>query len=142
MSGATIYTLSETSSDKEAARLARRENRSDIIAGVDLAAENDDVTSILIDLAQRETMNSSAEFAALLQREMVSAGVPFRSHFHRFAGFLVLKAPDVPAVLLETGYMSNRKDSAYLFSEKGQTEIARGVRRAVEAHFLRKLAQR
>ena len=142
VSGATIYTLSETSSDKEAARLARRENRSDIIAGVDLAAENDDVTSILIDLAQRETMNSSAEFAALLQREMVSAGVPFRSHFHRFAGFLVLKAPDVPAVLLETGYMSNRKDSAYLFSEKGQTEIARGVRRAVEAHFLRKLAQR
>ncbi|MGB3722763.1 MAG: N-acetylmuramoyl-L-alanine amidase, partial [Pacificimonas sp.] len=142
VSGATIYTLSENASDKEAARLASRENRSDLIAGVDLKTETDDVTSILIDLAQRETMNSSAEFAALLQREMVSAGVPFRSHFHRFAGFLVLKAPDVPAVLLETGYMSNAKDSKYLFSKAGQTEIARGVRRAVEAHFLRKLAQR
>ena len=81
VSGATIYTLSENASDKEAARLAARENRSDLIAGVDLASENDDVTSILIDLAQRETMNNSAEFAALLQREMVSAGVPFRSHF-------------------------------------------------------------
>ncbi|MGB7404382.1 MAG: N-acetylmuramoyl-L-alanine amidase, partial [Pacificimonas sp.] len=142
VSGATIYTLSETASDKEAARLARRENRSGLAAGVDLAHENDDVASILIDLAQRETMNSSAEFAALLQREMSNAGVPFRSHFHRFAGFLVLKAPDVPAVLLETGYMSNAKDSKYLFSKRGQTQIAKGVRRAVEAHFLRKLAQR
>ncbi|MEO0501156.1 MAG: N-acetylmuramoyl-L-alanine amidase [Pseudomonadota bacterium] len=142
VSGATIYTLSETASDKEAARLASRENRAGAINGVDLQSENDDVTSILIDLAQRETMNSSAEFAALLQREMVAAGVPFRSHFHRFAGFLVLKAPDVPAVLLETGYMSNAKDSRYLFSKKGQSEIAKGVRAAVEAHFLRKLAQR
>ena len=142
VSGATIYTLSETASDKEAARLASRENRSDLIAGVDMTAENDDVTSILIDLAQRETMNSSAQFAALLQREMVGAGVPFRSHFHRFAGFLVLKAPDVPAILLETGYMSNEKDAKYLFSRAGQEEIAKGVRRAVEAHFLRRLAQR
>ncbi|MBV7255550.1 N-acetylmuramoyl-L-alanine amidase [Pacificimonas sp. WHA3] len=142
VSGATIYTLSETASDQEAARLAQRENRAGLISGVDLETENDDVTSILIDLAQRETMNNSAEFAAILQREMVATGVPFRSHFHRFAGFLVLKAPDVPAVLLETGYMSNEKDSKYLFSEKGQREIAQGVRRAVEAHFLKKLAQR
>lgn len=142
VAGATVYTLSETASDSEAARLAARENRSDIIAGVDLASESDDVTGILIDLAQRETMNASAEFAGLLQRELTNAGVPFRSHYHRFAGFLVLKAPDVPAVLLETGYMSNARDSRYLFSDKGRSEIAKGVRRAVEAHFLKKLAQR
>ena len=142
VSGATIYTLSETASDKEAARLASRENRSDLIAGVDLAREDDDVTSILIDLAQRETMNASAEFAAILQHEMVGAGVPFKGHFHRFAGFLVLKAPDVPAVLLETGYMSNPKDAAYLFSRKGQDEIAKGVASAVESHIVRRLARR
>ncbi len=138
VSGATIYTLSETASDKEAARLAARENQ---VAGVDLREEDDEVTSILIDLAQRETMNASAEFAAILQREMVSAGVPFRSHFHRFAGFLVLKAPDVPAILLETGYMSNAEDAKYLTSERGKKQIAAGVNRAVEAHFLRRLAQ-
>ncbi|MBZ6379153.1 hypothetical protein B5C34_09205 [Pacificimonas flava] len=142
VSGATIYTLSETASDKEAARLAARENRTDILSGIDLGGEDEEVTSILIDLAQRETMNASAEFAAVLQREMVGAGVPFRSHFHRFAGFLVLKAPDVPAVLLETGYMSNEKDARYLMSAEGRQEIAEGVSRAVDAYLLRRLAQR
>ncbi len=139
--GATVYTLSETASDAEAARLAAKENRSDIIAGVDLAPETGEVSDILIDLAQRETMNTSAQFAAILQREM-RQDVNVRSHFHRFAGFLVLKAPDVPSVLLETGYLSNMDDSKFLFSSAGQQKIARSVRRAVEAHFLRRLAQR
>lgn len=140
-SGATVYTLSETASDAEAARLAAKENRSDIIAGVDLAVETNEVTDILIDLAQRETMNTSAEFAAILQREM-RQDIKVRSQFHRFAGFLVLKAPDVPSVLLETGYLSNEEDSKFLFSPSGQQRIAKAVRRAVEAHFLRRLAQR
>jgi N-acetylmuramoyl-L-alanine amidase len=140
-SGATVYTLSETASDAEAARLAAKENRSDIIAGVDLAVETNEVTDILIDLAQRETMNTSAEFAAILQREM-REDIKVRSQFHRFAGFLVLKAPDVPSVLLETGYLSNEEDSKFLFSSSGQQRIAKAVRRAVEAHFLRRLAQR
>lgn len=140
-SGATVYTLSETASDAEAARLAAKENRSDIIAGVDLAVETNEVTDILIDLAQRETMNTSAEFAAILQREM-RQDIKVRSQFHRFAGFLVLKAPDVPSVLLETGYLSNEEDAKFLFSSSGQQRIATAVRRAVEAHFLRRLAQR
>lgn len=140
-SGATVYTLSETASDAEAARLAAKENRSDIIAGVDLAVETNEVSDILIDLAQRETMNTSAEFAAILQREM-RQDIKVRSQFHRFAGFLVLKAPDVPSVLLETGYLSNEEDSKFLFSASGQQRIAKAVRRAVEAHFLRRLAQR
>lgn len=140
-SGATVYTLSENASDAEAARLAAKENRSDIIAGVDLAVETNEVTDILIDLAQRETMNTSAEFAAILQREM-REDIKVRSQFHRFAGFLVLKAPDVPSVLLETGYLSNEEDSKFLFSTSGQQRIAKAVRRAVEAHFLRRLAQR
>jgi N-acetylmuramoyl-L-alanine amidase len=95
----------------------------------------------LIDLAQRETMNVSASFAAVLQREM-SPKVHFKSNAHRFAGFRVLKAADVPSVLLETGYLSNEQDSEFLFTREGQKAIAEGVGKAVEAHFMRRLAQR
>jgi N-acetylmuramoyl-L-alanine amidase len=137
--GATIYTLSEVASDRVAAQLAARENRADILNGVNLGRETGEVSSILLDLAQRETMNVSATFAALLQREM-SPKVPFRTEFHRFAGLVVLKAPDVPSVLLETGYMSNAEDVAELFSKDYQQDIAIGVRRAVETHFARRMA--
>lgn len=137
--GATIYTLSEVASDRVAAALAARENRADILNGVDLGGETQDVSSILFDLAQRETMNVSADFATLLQREM-SPRIPFKNEFHRFAGLIVLKAPDVPSVLLETGYMSNEEDAKLLFSRSYQRDIAEGVRRAVELHFARRLA--
>lgn len=139
--GATVYTLSEIASDREAARLAAKENKSDILAGFNVPLDNVDVADILIDLAQRETMNVSASFAAVLQREM-SPKVHFKSNAHRFAGFRVLKAADVPSVLLETGYLSNEQDSEFLFSKDGQKAIAEGVGKAVEAHFLRRLAQR
>ncbi len=134
--GATVYTLSEVASDKVAGELAAKENKADIINGVNLGAANTDVSSILIDLAQRETMTVSSSFAALLQREM-SPLIGFRSTFHQFAGFIVLKAPDVPSVLLETGYMSNDGDLSLLFSADYQRRIALGVRRAVEAHLAR-----
>jgi N-acetylmuramoyl-L-alanine amidase len=139
--GATVYTLSEVASDRVAAQLAAKENKADILNGVDLGGENNDVSSILIDLARRETMNVSSAFAALLQREM-SPTVPFKGEFHRFAGLIVLKAPDVPSVLLETGYISNDADMRLLFSRSYQRDIAVGVRRAVEAHFARRLAAR
>ncbi len=137
--GATIYTLSEVASDRVAAQLAARENRADILNGVNLGGETSEVSSILLDLAQRETMNVSASFAALLQREL-SPTVPFRTEFHRFAGLVVLKAPDVPSVLLETGYISNEEDEKKLFSRDYQRDIAIGVRRAVETHFARRMA--
>lgn len=140
-SGATVYTLSEVASDREAARLAAKENKSDILAGFNVPLDNIDVADILIDLAQRETMNVSASFAAVLQREM-SPKVHFKSNAHRFAGFRVLKAANVPSVLLETGYLSNESDSEFLFSKSGQKAIAEGVRLAVEAHFAQRLAQR
>lgn len=139
--GATIYTLSEVASDRYAAQLAARENRADILNGVNLGGENGEVSSILFDLAQRETMNVSAGFAALLQREM-SPNIHFKDEFHRFAGLAVLKAPDMPSVLLETGYISNEEDEKLLFSREYQRDIAIGVRRAVEAHFARQLAVR
>ena len=139
--GATVYTLSEVASDRVAAQLAAKENKADILNGVDLGGENNDVSSILIDLAQRETMNVSSGFAALLQREM-SPAIGFRTNYHRFAGLIVLKAPDVPSVLLETGYMSNPEDLELLLSREYRRNIAVGVRKAVETHFARQLAER
>jgi N-acetylmuramoyl-L-alanine amidase len=136
--GASIYTLSETSSDRVAAALAARENKADVINGIDLSRESNDVSSILIDLAQRETLNSSSTFATELQREL-SPLIGLKPTFHKFAGLMVLKAPDVPSVLLETGYISNDDDLALLTSEDYRHKIAIGVRRAVEAHFARQM---
>ncbi len=139
--GATIYTLSEVASDHVAARLAAKENRADVLNGVDLGAQTSDVSSILIDLTQRETMNASSRFADLMQRELTTEGVTFKTTYHRFAGLAVLKAPDVPAILLECGYMSDPQDLELLFSKSYQHDIADGVTRAVEAHFARRVGK-
>lgn len=138
--GATVYTLSETASDSEAAALARKENKSDIIAGVDLDGESPLLREILIDLMQRETMNYSAEFANLLIPEMAQTMV-LRTNSHRFAGFRVLKAPDVPSVLIEMGYLSNTKDVQMLTSPQGINRVAQAVARAIDAYFRRREAQ-
>ena len=132
--GATVYTLSEKSSDREAEALARKENRADIIAGVDLTGESDEVTSILIDLAQRESMNYSATFANMLVPEIGKRNV-VRRNAHRFAGFRVLKAPDIPSVLVELGYLSNRQDEKVLTSKAGQASIVQAIARAVSRYF-------
>ncbi len=138
--GATVYTLSETASDSEAAALARKENKSDIIAGVDLDGESPLLMEILIDLMQRETMNYSAEFANLLIPEM-SQTMVLRTNSHRFAGFRVLKAPDVPSVLIEMGYLSNVKDVQMLTSPQGISRVAQAIARAIDAYFRRRDAQ-
>lgn len=141
--GATIYTLSEVASDVGAARLAARENAG---ADADRAAPPStraDVRAILADLTYRETMTTSADFAGLLRREAGGAGVPFRDVFHRFAAFVVLKAADTPAVLLETGYLTNIDDAAFLLSPEGQARIANGAARAIETFAARRrLAER
>lgn len=131
--GATVYTLSEVASDREAARLARRENRADMLAGVDLSDQDSEVVPILLDLGKRDSMNASAEFAQLLQSRMAARGVGFRTEFHRFAGFQVLRNLGVPAVLLESGYLSNEEDSRILFERGTQTAIAEGIADAVGA---------
>lgn len=140
-SGATVYTLSEVASDKEAARLAARENKADIIAGVDLGTQNPDISSILIDLTQRETMNASASFARLLGREAQPL-IPIKANYHRMASLMVLKAPDMPSVLFETGYISNEGDAAFLASDEGRRKVAQSVRKAVEIHFATRMASR
>ena len=134
--GASVYTLSETASDVVAARLAARENKSDIIAGVNLGIEAPEVGDILIDLLQRGTMNTAIAFAETLQEELDDR-IAFRGEFHHFAGFRVLKAADIPSVLLETGYVTNVDDATLLFSKAGQKTVGDGIARAVEAHLLR-----
>jgi N-acetylmuramoyl-L-alanine amidase len=132
--GATVYTLSERASDREADRLARSENQSDIIAGVDLTNESDVVTSILIDLAQRETKNSSVKFAQALVPELQQvAGVTQKSH--KFAGFVVLKAPDVPSILIEIGYLSNQSDESAMRTARWRQSFAAAVGKAVDRYF-------
>ena len=134
--GATIYTLSEVASDREAALLAQRENDADLIGGARLSRDPN-VNVILIDLAQRESMNVSADFARILHRE-ASPIFPFRPEWHRFASLVVLKAPDIPSILFESGYLTNEVDVAYIHSPEGQRQIADGLRRAIEAHFARR----
>lgn len=132
--GASVYTLSEKASDKEAEALARSENQSDIIAGVDLTDEADIVTSILIDLAQRETKNNSVKFAQALVPELQRAGEVTQKS-HRFAGFVVLKAPDVPSVLVEVGYLSNRQDESVMNTNRWRKRMADSIARAVDRYF-------
>ncbi len=139
--GATVYTLSEVASDREAQRLASRENKADIINGINLGGADANVSSILIDLTQRETMNVSADFAKLLLRE-AGPNMRLRANSHKFASFIVLKAPDTPSVLFETGYISNDRDMNFLTSASGQQSIGRSVASAIQVHFARRLAQR
>jgi N-acetylmuramoyl-L-alanine amidase len=133
--GASIYTLSETASDDEAAALAARENRSDIIAGVDLSHENREVMNILIDLAQRETMNHSATLAGLMVEELGRDIQLIPVKPHRFAGFAVLRAPDVPSALIELGYLSNKSDEQLLTRPHHRTKVAAALMRAVDRYF-------
>lgn len=132
--GLSVYTLSEKASDKEAGELAERENKSDLIAGIDLSHESEEVTNILIDLAQRETMNQSARLASLLVDELKSRVKVLRNP-HRFAGFAVLKAPDVPSVLIEMGFLSNRDDERALRSKSHRRKVAQSIAGAVDAYF-------
>jgi N-acetylmuramoyl-L-alanine amidase len=132
--GGGVYTLSETASDDEAADLAARENKSDLIAGVALDGQDDEVASILIDLAQREAMNYAARFAQNLVGEIAPVR-ELRRRPHRFAGFRVLKAPDVPSVLFELGFMSNARDITFLRSEIGRKQVVQALARAIDQYF-------
>ncbi len=137
--GATVYTLSDTASDAEAAKLAEAENRSDVIAGIDLANEPDDVADILFDLAHRETKTFSHAFSRVLIGEIKGA---MRLHKKplKSAGFVVLKAPDVPSVLVELGYMTNKSDLKLLTSDSWRTKAAASMSKAVEQFFRTRLA--
>src|SRR6516164_4936893 len=132
--GATVYTLSETATDPAAARLAEQENRADVIAGVDLKEQPEDVAGILIDLAQRETKTFSVQFA---QKLIGTIKQTTRLHKEplKSAGFRVLRAPDVPSILVELGYVSNKEDLQSLSSDSWRDHTANAMASAVDGYF-------
>ena len=132
MRGATVYTLSDDASDALAAAVAERENRSDILAGLAIQDQPDDVANILFDLARRETKNLSVRFARALVGELETF-LPLNKSPWRRAAFRVLKAPDVPSVLLELGYLSNRDDEELLTSVEWRRKGADRIARSIEA---------
>lgn len=135
VSGLSIYTLSDAGSDKEAVALARKENQSDVIAGVDLGGGNSTVAPILIDLAQRDTMNRSSRFATGAVASLTGTTDILPRQPHRAAAFVVLKAPDVPAVLIELGYLSNESDAAQMNAVRWRNGVARAIAQAVDGYF-------
>jgi N-acetylmuramoyl-L-alanine amidase len=136
--GATIYTLSDRASDAEAERLAETENKADAIGGVNLTEEPTEVADILIDLAQRETRTFSNRFARLLAGEMKNSARMYK-HPLKSAGFRVLKAPDVPSVLVELGYVSNKSDLEHLVSENWRSKTVGSMAQAIDAFFAKRL---
>lgn len=136
--GATIYTLSDRASDAEAERLADSENKSDAIGGVNLAEEPTDVADILIDLAQRETRAFSSRFARILMTEMKGAARMHKNPL-KSAGFKVLKAPDIPSVLVELGYVTNKGDLAQMVSQSWRSKTVTAINQAVDSFFAKRM---
>jgi N-acetylmuramoyl-L-alanine amidase len=136
--GASVYTLSAHASDAEAAQLADKENKSDVIAGVDLSSEPDDVANILIDLAQRETKTFSVQFARTLVSD-IKPVAPLHVNPVKSAGFIVLKDPDVPSVLVELGYMTTPSDLRHLVSPEWRAQTAKAMAQAIDDFFARRL---
>lgn len=132
--GLSVYTISERASDKEAAALAERENKADILLGLDLNEYNPDVSNILIDLAKIDTMNKSATYAKLMVREMKKE-TTLVPNAHRFAGFAVLKSTNIPSVLLELGYLSNPREDKLLQKKSYRRKLAQALVRAVNKYF-------
>jgi N-acetylmuramoyl-L-alanine amidase len=137
--GSTVYTVSDRASDAEAAAIAAQENRSDVIAGVDLPDTPDVVTDILVDLARRETRTLSNRAADVLVREL-GATVRLNSNPHRHAGFRVLRAHDIPSVLVELGYLTNRHDEALMLTQEWRDKAAESIIGAVDLFFAQRLA--
>jgi N-acetylmuramoyl-L-alanine amidase len=137
--GATIYTLSERATDARAARLAEAENQADVIAGLDLSSEPKDVAGILLDLARRETKTFSLQFADALITAMKSSA---RLHQNplKSAGFVVLKAPDIPSVLIELGYVTTKSDLQSLMTHEWRERTADSIAHAVDTFLTTRLA--
>ena len=129
--GATVYTVSDTASDAEAAAKAIRENLADEIAGIEIEEESQEVADILADLIRRETQTFSIRFARSLIDQLSDQIRMIPTNPHRFAGFRVLRAPDVPSVLLELGYLSNKDDEAQLRDPEWRAKAADGIAAAI-----------
>lgn len=135
--GLSVYTLSDKASDEEAEALAARENKADVLAGIDLSDERKDVADILISLAQRETNNRAATLADFLVASL-QGKVRLLPKSHRFAGFAVLKAPDIPSVLIELGFLSHKGDQKLIKTPSYREKVINGIAAGVDAYFKHK----
>jgi N-acetylmuramoyl-L-alanine amidase len=132
--GFSVYTLSEEASDAEAAALAAQENKADVLGGMDLTHEDRDVADILIDLAQRDTKNKSINMAEGLVHKM-KGQIPLLPNTHRYAGFAVLKAPDIPSALVEIGFLSNAEEERLIKSPDYRKKVIAGLVRGIDHYF-------
>ena len=134
--GASVYTLSESATDREAAALAARENRADAHVGnLRLHNQPDDVAKTLVSMTQRGTVNDSRRLAETVVRTFGKSGVRLLPRSHRQAGFAVLTSPDIPAALVELGYLSNPQDEKLLRIPPHRMALARALRASVDTYF-------
>lgn len=136
--GASVYVLSDKGTSEAARRFAATDRSSVRINGVTLSDINSDVSAILLDLSQRDTQESSSEAGLLMLRELGEAGVGLHRDTMETAALAVLKAPDIPSILLETGYINNEDDAKFLGSAEGQRTIAAATARAIRIYFARR----
>ena len=129
--GATLYSLSEEASDAASDALAQRHDRDDLLAGVDLTAQDDLVATVLMDMARAETRPQIDRLAAALEASITGAGLKMHRIPHQKAGFSVLKSPDIPSLLLELGFMSSAKDLARLNDPDWRAEMAEALRQGI-----------
>ena len=132
--GISVFTLSDKASDKEAAYIAQQENKADLVGGPDLAAEDPAAANALLSMFQRETMNESSRLAAAILNEIrdMPGG---NERGHRFAGFAVLKSPDIPSVLVEMGFLSNKEDEKNLNSERYRDKLTQRLSTAIVSYL-------
>ncbi len=135
--GASVYTLSDKASDAQTAKLAARENKADLIGGVDLSHEDKDVADILIDLTVRDTMNQSKFLANTVVSTLKNGNIKTLDRTHRYAGFAVLKAPDIPSILVEIGFMSNDSEAQALSTPEYRRKVAAALHNGIDAYFAR-----
>lgn len=136
VNGASVYTLSTRASSEAAARFAARENSADVVNGVALANQDEEVNAILVELAQRQAQERSDEFAGLIVREG-EGSLDFHPQARRSAALVVLRAPDVPSALFEAGFISNPEEAERLASPRGQASFAEAMARAIRIYFAR-----
>lgn len=132
--GLSVYTLSEKASDKEAEALAERENKADIIDGMDFSDNSPEINDVLISLSQNDSRNKSSKFAGYVVTEMKQR-VKLVSNAHKFAGFAVLKAPDIPSVLIELGYLSNYSEEKFLRQPSYRKKLGEAITKSVIRYF-------
>jgi len=137
VSGFSIYTLSEKSSDKQAAMLARKENRADILSGINFSGASQDIVKTMIAMSQRDSMNYSARFAKFSVNSMQNSNINILRNAHRFAGFVVLTAPDMISVLVELGYLTNYREEKKLNGYSYRRKVAKSLVSAIDQYFAR-----